>query len=132
MKRQAAAGGLAVAAMLTCGTLTARAAVLYWDGAAAGAAENHLGALALAAGATNTIRLGAGVTLSFKESGGGAWDSRVSSAGALGGTSLRFGTDRNGLTAEQLQLMSYNGVPVDIDAAGNVAATRPGTVLIMR
>ncbi len=98
----------------------------------AGTAVNHLGTLTLAGGVASAVRLEAGAELSFKASDTVAWNGSVTLEGELGPTSLRFGTDRTGLTAAQLQVLTYRGNPATLDAQGYVVATRPGTTLIVR
>ncbi len=98
----------------------------------AGTAVNHLGYLTLSSGGTSALVLGSGGRLSFKESRAKTWSGHINIEGALANTSLQFGSDRNGLTPEQLLMLSYNGNPVDIDVAGYITRALQGTVFIVQ
>jgi len=68
-------------------------------------------------------------TLSF--SGGmGTWSGTLSLTGTLGEKTLRFGTDANGLTAEQQAKIKLNGYSTKLNSQGYVVLLR-GTVLMI-
>ncbi len=67
----------------------------------------------------STIELGGGTgTLSF--TGAGTWSGTLNLTGTLGAHSLRFGTDANGLSAERLLTITYEGKPVKLNDSGYV------------
>ncbi len=112
------------------GALQARHAVTLAGGTlAAGTVANTLGALTLEAGSTLTVE--AGGALAFAASDAAAWSGALAVQGALTATTLRFGTDRTGLTARQVSAIRLNGASAVIDDNGYIVA-QPGTLLIIR
>ena len=95
----------------------------------AGSYSNALGTLTLSTGTTNTIALNSGFCrLSFTNMNAAAtgW---LSVTGTLGRTSLRFGTDANGLTLAQLAKIKASGKTVYLDNQGYLRLIPVGTVL---
>ncbi len=97
-----------------------------------GTGENHVGTLTLAGDVVSTIRVVPGSKLSFAESRESIWGGQLAIEGTLTSTSLRVGTDRNGLTDVQLQQISAGGRPVSITATGYLVTSPPGTVITVR
>jgi autotransporter-associated beta strand protein len=78
----------------------------------------------------SSIDLGDGTgTLSFA-GGTGTWSGTLSLSGTLGEKTLRFGTDANGLTAEQQSKIKLNGYSTKLNSQGYVVLLR-GTVLMI-
>jgi autotransporter-associated beta strand protein len=103
---------------------------LRGGGLAMGSGANALGGLELYA--NSVIDVGSGSTsLAFADSSASVWSGTLTINGSLGPTSLRFGTDANGLTSAQIALISSCGMPVFLDASGYLCPV-PGTVLVVR
>lgn len=79
---------------------------------------------------TSTLLIGA-VPLSFTNSSAVSWSGNLNLVGALGPTSLRFGTSHGGLTSTQVQLMNYSGRRVDLDPSGYVVLAT-GTLIMIK
>lgn len=77
----------------------------------------------------NTLALGAGASLTFGASGGQAWSGTLALTGTLGPTSLRF---PDGLTAEQIRGISYDGRRVYLTLAGYIVDYPPGTAILLQ
>ena len=71
-------------------------------------------------------------SLSFSDSSAKTWTGRLSITGKLGPTTLRFGTDGNGLTAAQLAAITCRGFSVRLDAQGYLLQNPPGTLISVR
>ena len=69
-----------------------------------------------------TLALAAGATLSFADSSAATWADGatldVTGPDSSLPKALRFGTDKNGLTADQLRMVRYNGKRVSLDEEG--------------
>ncbi len=98
----------------------------------AGAFENHLGTLTVADGATSTLKLAPGGTLSFAESRSMTWNGHLNIEGPLTPTSLQFGANQNGLTGAQLAMISVNGNPVEISDSGYLITAAQGSIFSVR
>ncbi len=94
-----------------------------------GGFSNQLGTLAVTG--AGSLVLGAG-SLRFLDSYALAWPGTLTLTGTLGPTTVRFGNSHNALTAEQLQKISLNGSPVDLDAGGYLYKASQGTVFIVK
>lgn len=92
----------------------------------AGGTTNTLGVLTV--NADSLLTLNADSNLSFKKSADVSWTGKLSITGNIDFNRLRFGTDSNGLTPEQLATMTCNGYRVAINASGYINVLR-GTVI---
>lgn len=70
--------------------------------------------------------------LAFADSRHKAWEGTLTINGRLSPTTLRFGTDENGLTASQLAAISNRGASVYLDAQGYLQRIPDGTILSVR
>jgi|GEM_PF-5658584 len=91
----------------------------------AAASSNALGTLTVSS--NSEIILGS-ATLSFTDSSTQTWSGNLSVTGELGPAQLRFGTNRNALTASQLESIRIKGTPAGIDANGYLYK-RAGTMI---
>ncbi|HNX33235.1 MAG TPA: hypothetical protein PKM57_01320 [Kiritimatiellia bacterium] len=71
-------------------------------------------------------------SLSFSDSSAKTWTGRLSITGKLGPTTLRFGTDGNGLTAAQLATITCRGFSVRLSGQGYLLQNPPGTMISVR
>jgi hypothetical protein len=94
---------------------------------AVGSFTNKLGLLEVTGAAM--IGLGAGTgSLSFFDCSGTLWTGTLSLTGTLGEKTLRFGTDANALTPEQLGRITLRGLSVKLTEDGYLACV-PGTLI---
>jgi autotransporter-associated beta strand protein len=70
--------------------------------------------------------------LSFDDSSDTTWTGILTINGDLNATTLRFGTDNNGLTSEQLESIAINGAWTMIDKNGYLYSVLKGTLIILR
>jgi len=96
-----------------------------------GVYSNALSTLTLSGNATLALGDGMG-TLRFADSSAlsSSWTGTLSLTGTLGEKTLRFGTDANGLTAEQQAKIKLNGYSTKLNSQGYVVLLR-GTVLMI-
>jgi autotransporter-associated beta strand protein len=81
----------------------------------------------------STLELGNGsTTLAFADSSERMWTGTLAITGKLGATTLRFGTDSNGLTPDQLESITLGGVWVKINDQGYLYPALKGTLIIVR
>ncbi len=95
---------------------------------APGAFTNTVGTLTLAA--DSQITLGAG-PLAFADCRASAWTGSLTLTGTLGPRTLRFGSDANALTSDQLQRIRNHGQRLGLDENGYLQNTS-GTVIFVR
>jgi len=94
----------------------------------AGASTNAVGTLSVIS--NSTLAVSAGVELSFGNSSALDWgDNRLTITGAAAAHTLRFGTDANGLSAEQMKRIRWNGNRTKLDANGYLYPYVPGVVI---
>ncbi len=78
----------------------------------------------------STLAVSAGAELSFGNSSALDWgDNRLTITGAAAAHTLRFGTDANGLSAEQMKRIRRNGNRTKLDANGYLYPYVPGLVI---
>lgn len=112
------------------GTLgTNNAVVLSGGTLSSGGFVNELGTLAVTGAAAIDLGDGTG-PLSFLNCSEIAWTGTLALTGRLGATALRFGTDANALTPDQLSRITLRGLSVKITEDGYIA-TIPGTLIIL-
>jgi len=104
---------------------------LRGGGLAAGGGANTLGPLEVYADASLDVGDGT-ASLAFANSSTCAWGGKVTINGRLGPTSLRFGTDGNGLTAAQIAAINNRGAKVALDANGYLCRIPPGTLFFLQ
>lgn len=100
---------------------------------AAASTENEAGALSVTA--SGTIKVDAGARLVFADSSGATWaDDTTLTIDLAGGTTLRFGTDANGLTSAQLRKLRpvSGGGRFSLDSSGYLQLEKAGAMLIFR
>jgi autotransporter-associated beta strand protein len=94
----------------------------------AGASTNAVGTLSVIS--NSTLAVSAGAELSFGNSSALDWgDNRLTITGAAAAHTLRFGTDANGLSAEQMKRIRWNGNRTKLDANGYLYPYVPGLVI---
>lgn len=71
-------------------------------------------------------------TLAFSDCHEKTWTGTLTINGKLLATTLRFGTDSNGLTADQLAAITNRDRPVTLDAQGYLHQIPGGTILIFK
>ena len=81
----------------------------------------------------SALNVGTGSTeLSFADSTDMVWTGTLTIIGKLGPGSLRFGTDGNGLTEDQLAVITCGGCKVSLDAQGYLSKIPPGTIILVQ
>ena len=104
---------------------------LRGGGLSAASGTNTLGRLELYA--DSVIDTGDGTaSLAFADSSASVWGGTLTINGRLGPTSLRFGTDADGLTAVQIAGIRNRGDKVAIDANGYLRRIPSGTFISVR
>ena len=103
--------------------------VLAGGGLDMGAFDGVLGTLTVTG--NSTLTLGSG-TLRFADSDALTWTGHLSLVGTLEATTLRFGNSGNALSPSQLQQISFDGKPVDIDVNGYLIKADQGTLFILQ
>ena len=126
--------------MVMGGTLRVGAANIFGNtlavqlrggGLSAASGTNTLGRLELYT--NSVIDAGDGsASLAFADSSASAWGGTLSITGSLGPTSLRFGTNANGLTPAQIAAINNRGAKVALDANGYLRRIEPGTAIFVR
>ncbi len=71
-------------------------------------------------------------SLSFADSSGQSWTGSLTLSGTLVEKSVRFGSDRTGLTAAQVSAITYSGGKVRLDNHGYLTANPQGTVILIQ
>ena len=86
----------------------------------AGTSTNAVGSLSIIS--NSTIAVAAGAAVAFTASSTQDWGhNRLTITGASGSRTLRFGTDGNGLTPDQVKQIRWDGSRVKLDANGYLA-----------
>ncbi|MEZ0217300.1 MAG: autotransporter-associated beta strand repeat-containing protein [Rariglobus sp.] len=96
----------------------------------------NLATLSLTAGTASILDLSTGGTFDFANSASSTWGigSTLSIVGTFSATSVRFGTDGNGLTGGQLSQITINGQLAEINSNGFLAISsvpEPATVALV-
>ena len=104
---------------------------LRGGGLSAASGANTLGRLELYT--NSVIDAGDGTALlAFADSSASVWGGTLTITGSLGPTSLRFGTNANGLTPAQLSAINNRGAKVALDANGYLRSIPAGTAIFVR